>query len=61
MVKALQLMTIGRERRRVMLSFGETYAPPNEGWLPEDFGGDDTTYETIRSIEDPRWMESEGD
>jgi len=61
MVKALQLMTISRERRRVMLSLGETYAPPDEGWLPEDFGGDDTTYETIRSIEDPRWMEREGD
>lgn len=60
-VRAFQLMTINRERRRLMLSLGETYAPPDEGWLPEDFGGDDTAYETIRSIEDPRWMESEGD
>jgi len=55
MVTAFQLMTIGRERTRVTLNYGESYNPPDEGWTAEDFGGDDTTLETVRSVEDPRW------
>jgi hypothetical protein len=58
-VKALQLMTISRERRKVTLNLGERYMAPDEGWNEEDFGGDDAALETIRSIEDPRWNDSE--
>ncbi len=59
LVRAFQLMTIGRERGRVALNLGESYAPPEEGWTPEDFGGDDSMLETVRSIEDPRWTTAE--
>jgi hypothetical protein len=59
LVRALQLMTISRERRRVVLNLGESYAPPEEGWTSEDFGGDDSMLETVRSIEDPRWIKAE--
>lgn len=59
MVKALQLMTMSRERKRVMLNLGESYTPPDEGWTPEDFGGDDSMLQTVRSIEDPRWTDEE--
>jgi hypothetical protein len=58
-VKALQLMTISRERRRVVLNLGESYNPPDEGWTEEDFGGDDSLLQTVRSIEDPRWNRDE--
>jgi len=61
MVRALQLMTMSRERKRVILNLGESYNPPDEGWLPEDFGGDDSSYETVRAIEDPRWTETQED
>jgi hypothetical protein len=60
LVTALQLMTISRERRRVVLSLGESYSPPDEGWTAEDFGNDDTMLETVRAIEDPHWTETEG-
>lgn len=59
LVKALQLMTISRERRRVVLSLDEAYAPPEEGWTPEDFGGDDSMLEAVRSIEDPHWINTD--
>lgn len=59
MVKALQLMTMSRERKRVMLNLGESYTPPDEGWSPEDFGGDDSMLQTVRSIEDPRWNDEQ--
>jgi len=59
LVKALQLITMARERRKVVLNLGESYAPPDEGWTPEDFGGDDSMLETVRQIEDPRWVESQ--
>jgi hypothetical protein len=59
LVRAFQLMTISRERRRVVLNLGESYAPPDEGWTQEDFGGDDSMLETVRSIEDPRWTTAE--
>jgi hypothetical protein len=58
-VKALQLMTISRERNKVTLNLGESYLPPDEGWNEDDFGGDDAALETIRSIEDPRWKDAE--
>lgn len=60
LVKALQLMTIARERKNVILNLGETYNPPDEGWTPEDFGGDDSMMEAVRSVEDPRWNPEEG-
>jgi hypothetical protein len=59
MVRALQLMTISRESKKVQLTLGESYAPPDEGWTSEDFGGDDSMLETVKSIEDPRWNETE--
>jgi len=59
LVKALQLMTISRERRRVVLNLGESYAPPDEGWTSEDFGDDDSMLQTVRAIEDPHWTDTE--
>ncbi len=59
LVRALQLMSIGRERKRVKLHLGESYQAPGEGWLAEDFGGDDSLLETVRTIEDPHWKETE--
>jgi hypothetical protein len=50
-VRALQLMTMGRERHRVVLSLGESYTPPEEGWTLEDFGGDELAMEAVRSVE----------
>ncbi len=59
LVSALQLMTISRERRRVTLTLGESYAPTEEGWTSEDFGGDDSVFEAVRSIEDAHWRDPE--
>ncbi|MCL5125028.1 MAG: hypothetical protein M1511_11120 [Deltaproteobacteria bacterium] len=59
LVRAFQIMTISRQRRRVILNLGESYKEPEEGWLEEDFGGDDSLLETVRSVEDPRWNEQE--
>jgi hypothetical protein len=56
LVRALQLLTISRERRRVVLTLEESYNPPYEGWTAEDFGGDDLALDQVRSIEDPRWL-----
>lgn len=57
--RAFQLMTIGRERRKVRLTLGEAYAPPSDGWTLEDFGGDDSLLDTVRAIEDPLWTKTE--
>ncbi|MGC8603970.1 MAG: hypothetical protein ACP5VS_09805 [Desulfomonilaceae bacterium] len=59
LVKALQIMAILRQRSRVSLNLGESYKPPDEGWLEEDFGGDEGILETVRAVEDPRWNEQE--
>jgi hypothetical protein len=59
LVTALQLMTISRERGKVVLNFDESYTPPDEGWTAEDFGNDDTMLETVRSIEDPHWTRTD--
>ena len=59
LVKALQLMTILRERKRVTLNLEESYTAPDDSWLSEDFGGDDTLLETVRAIEDPHWISTE--
>jgi hypothetical protein len=59
LVTALQLMTMSRERRKVVLNLGESYAPPDEGWTSEDFGNDDSMLETVRSIEDPHWTKTD--
>ena len=59
LVRALQLMTILRERKRVTLNLEESYAAPDDSWTPEDFGGDDTLLETVRAIEDPYWISTE--
>jgi hypothetical protein len=58
-VRALQLLTINRLRRRVRLNLGETYTTPEEGWTLEDFGGDDSLLDTVRAIEDPAWTKNE--
>lgn len=60
LVKALQLMTIAREQKKLILNLSETYSPPDEGWTPEDFGGDDSMMEAVRSVEDPHWNTEEG-
>ncbi|MFH0823172.1 MAG: hypothetical protein V2B18_10515 [Pseudomonadota bacterium] len=59
--KALQLLAISRERKKVTLQLGEAYNNPEEGWTLEDFGGDESLLETVRSVEDPYWVESEED
>ena len=51
-VRALQLITIGRHRARVVLNLGESYNPPDEGWTLEDVGGDELTLETVRTVEE---------
>ena len=58
-VRAFQLMTIGRERKRVKLMVGEEYTRSDDGWLAEDFGGDESLLETVRAIEDPYWKDTE--
>ena len=60
LVTALQLMTMTRERRRLVLNLGESYSPPEEGWTSEDFGDDDSMLEAVRAIEDPHWTDTEG-
>ncbi len=51
-VRAFQLMTMVRQRNRVVLSLGESYTVPDEGgWTAEDFGGDESLLETVRSVE----------
>ena len=52
LVRAFQLMTIGRYRGRVALSLGESYSPPDEGWTLEDVGDDEFALETVRTIEE---------
>jgi hypothetical protein len=59
LVRAFQLMAISRDRKRMVLNLGESYAPPEEGWTQEDFGGDDSMLETVRAIEDPHWINAE--
>lgn len=59
MIRALQLLTIARERSKVILQLAESYRPPEEGWNLEDFGGDESMYETVRSVEDPTWLQTE--
>ncbi len=59
LVRALELMTILRQRKRVVLNFEESYAAPEDSWTSEDFGGDDTLLETVRAIEDPYWISTE--
>jgi hypothetical protein len=39
----------------VILNLGESYKTPDEGWIEEDFGGDEGAREMVRSIEDPHW------
>jgi len=58
LVTALQLMTISRERGRIVLNLGESYNPPDEGWTAEDFGDDESMLETVRAIEDPHWTDT---
>ncbi|MBM4329577.1 MAG: hypothetical protein FJ118_20750 [Deltaproteobacteria bacterium] len=59
LARAFQLMTMSRHRRRIKLTLTESYAPSEEGWLAEDFGGDDSLLETVRSIESPHWTQTE--
>ncbi len=57
--KALTLITLTREKRRVVFNVGESYKPPDEGWLAEDFDGDDSAYEMVRAVENPHWSGEE--
>lgn len=59
LVRALQIVTIVRQRRRVTLNLGESFRVPDEGWLEEDFGGDEIALEMVKSIEDPQWIQQE--
>lgn len=59
LARAFQLLAIGRAGDRVALRLGESYNPPEEGWLPEDFGGDEFAMETVMSVENPVEMETE--
>jgi len=59
LIKALQILTISREPRKIILNLGESYRMPDDGWIDEDFGGDDSLLEAVRAIEDPRWKETE--
>ncbi len=57
--KAFTLITLAREKKRVVFNVGESYKPPDEGWLAEDFDGDDTAYEMVRAVENPQWSGEE--
>jgi hypothetical protein len=57
--RAFQLMAMGRAQGRVALSLGESYNPPEEGWLSEDFGGDEFAMETVLCVENPVEIETE--
>lgn len=57
--KALTLITLTREKKRVVFNVGESYKPPDEGWLAEDFDGDETAYEMVRAVENPQWSGEE--
>lgn len=59
LVRALQLMTITRERHKVSLTLSESYNPPDEGWTAEDYGGDESVIAAVSSIEETRWTETE--
>ena len=59
LVRALQLMTITRERQKVSLNLSESYTPPDEGWISEDYGDDESVMAAVRSVEDTRWTETE--
>lgn len=59
LVKTFQLLAISRERKKLSLNLGESYNPPDEGWTAEDFGGDDSMLDTVRSVEDPHWIKTE--
>lgn len=59
LVKALQLLSISRDRDRVILNCPETYRPPDEGWTDEDFDGNEYGLATVRTIEDSGWGRSE--
>lgn len=59
LVRAFQFMSISRNTSSVILSLEESYQPPDEGWTAEDFGNDESLYETVRSIEDPYWIKTE--
>ena len=52
LARAFQLMTITRERSKVVFNVGESYSNPDESWNVEDFGGDESILEAVRSIED---------
>jgi predicted nucleic acid-binding protein len=54
-VKALQLVAMTREKKKLVFSFDESYSPPEEGWTREDFGGDENALAAVRSLEDPQW------
>jgi hypothetical protein len=58
-VRALQLMTMSRNSQNLVLSLEEEYMPPEEGWTSEDFGDDESLFETVRAIEDPYWIKTE--
>ena len=58
-VRALQLMTMSRNSQDLLLSLEEAYMPPEEGWTAEDFGDDESLFETVRAIEDPYWIKTE--
>jgi hypothetical protein len=59
LARAFQLMAMGRARNRVALNLSESYNPPEEGWLSEDFGGDEFVMETVMSVENPTEIETE--
>lgn len=58
LVKAFQLIAMIRNKRRLNLNLAESYSPPEDGWTEEDLG-DASALEAVRSIEDPRWINSE--
>ncbi len=59
LVRALQLMTMTRERQKVKLNLSESYLPPDEGWTSEDYGDDENVMAAVRSVEDTHWTETE--
>lgn len=59
LAKAFTLITLTREKNRIVFNLGESYRPPEEGWLTEDFDGDETAYEMVRAVENPHWSSEE--
>ncbi|MGD9819312.1 MAG: hypothetical protein AB7V04_11510 [Desulfomonilaceae bacterium] len=59
LARAFTLIAFTRARKNLVLNIGESYRPPDEGWIDEDFDGNESAFEMVRAIEDPHWSGDE--